>query len=102
MYKYVNKPTYIKCRSLFTLCEIPLVLFVVVGMLLFSGTLEGKRERPGFRELIDDPLLRFSGICQESSSDLLVTCQVYADGRKLVLPVQTSYKAFSKRWKLVH
>jgi len=68
----------------------------------FSGTLEGKRERPGFRELIDDPLLRFSGICQESSSDLYVTCQVFADGRKLVLPVQTSYKAFSKRWKFVH
>jgi len=67
----------------------------------FSGTLEGKRERPGFRELIDDPLLRFSGICQETSSDLFVTCQVFADGRKLVLPVQTSYKAFTKRWKFV-
>ena len=59
--------------------------------MVFSGTLEGKRERPGYRELIDDPLLRFSGICQESSSDLYVTCQVSADGRKLVLPVQTSY-----------
>jgi len=73
----------------------------VAGCVCFSGTLEGKRERPGFRELIDDPLLRFSGVCQETSSDLFVTCQVFADGRKLVLPVQTSYKAFTKRWKFV-
>jgi phosphatidylinositol 3-kinase len=69
-----------------------------VNIQIKIGTLEGKRERPGYRELISDPLLRFSGICQESISDLYVTCQVFADGRTLVLPVQTSYKAFTKRW----
>jgi hypothetical protein len=65
----------------------------------FSGTLEGKRERPDYHQLIEDPLLRFSGICQESSSDLFVTCQVFTDGRPVILPVQSSYKPFTKRWK---
>ncbi|ELU04838.1 hypothetical protein CAPTEDRAFT_155274 [Capitella teleta] len=62
------------------------------------GTLEGHRERPGYKELIDDPLLRFSGACQEGCSDLYVTSQVYAEGRPLALPIRTSYKAFTTRW----
>ena len=67
--------------------------------MVFRGTLEGKRERPGYKDLIEDPLLRFSGAYEESCSDLHVTCQVYADGKPLALPVRTAYKAFSTRWK---
>lgn len=62
------------------------------------GTLEGKRRKPSYHELINDPLLKFSGMSQEGCSDLFVTCQIYASGESLTLPVQTSYKAFSTRW----
>lgn len=46
-------------------------------------------------------MLRFSGLYQENCSDLYVTCQVFAEGKPLALPVRTSYKAFSTRWKCV-
>ncbi|KAK6179522.1 hypothetical protein SNE40_011856 [Patella caerulea] len=62
------------------------------------GTLEGQRERPRYKELLDDPMLKFSGVYQDTCSDLYVTCQIFSDGRALGLPVSTSYKAFSTRW----
>ena len=65
----------------------------------FSGTLEGERQRPSYNELIDDPLLNFSGACEENCSDLYVTCRIFADGHPLALPVCTAYKSFSSRWK---
>ncbi|TSN12224.1 Phosphatidylinositol 3-kinase catalytic subunit type 3 [Bagarius yarrelli] len=37
-------------------------------------------------------MLRFSGLYQENCSDLYVTCQVFAEGKPLALPVRTSYK----------
>uniref|UniRef100_A0A8C9NV21 Phosphatidylinositol 3-kinase catalytic subunit type 3 n=1 Tax=Serinus canaria TaxID=9135 RepID=A0A8C9NV21_SERCA len=43
-------------------------------------------------------MLKFSGLYQETCSDLYVTCQVFAEGKPLALPVRTSYKAFSTRW----
>lgn len=46
-------------------------------------------------------MLRFSGLYQENCSDLYVTCQVFAEGKPLALPVRTAYKAFSTRWKWV-
>lgn len=66
------------------------------------GSLEGKREQKSYKALLEDPMLRFSGLYQESCSDLYVTCQVFAEGKPLALPVRTSYKAFSTRWKWVH
>uniref|UniRef100_A0A672S760 Phosphatidylinositol 3-kinase catalytic subunit type 3 n=1 Tax=Sinocyclocheilus grahami TaxID=75366 RepID=A0A672S760_SINGR len=66
------------------------------------GSLEGKREQKSYKALLEDPMLRFSGLYQESCSDLYVTCQVFAEGKPLALPVRTSYKAFSTRWKYVH
>uniref|UniRef100_A0A673JI31 Phosphatidylinositol 3-kinase catalytic subunit type 3 n=1 Tax=Sinocyclocheilus rhinocerous TaxID=307959 RepID=A0A673JI31_9TELE len=62
------------------------------------GSLEGKREQKSYKALLEDPMLRFSGLYQESCSDLYVTCQVFAEGKPLALPVRTSYKAFSTRW----
>lgn len=63
------------------------------------GSLEGKRGQKSYKALLEDPMLRFSGLYQESCSDLYVTCQVFAEGKPLALPVRTSYKAFSTRWK---
>uniref|UniRef100_A0A672RVS3 Phosphatidylinositol 3-kinase catalytic subunit type 3 n=1 Tax=Sinocyclocheilus grahami TaxID=75366 RepID=A0A672RVS3_SINGR len=62
------------------------------------GSLEGKREQKSYKALLEDSMLRFSGLYQESCSDLYVTCQVFAEGKPLALPVRTSYKAFSTRW----
>lgn len=65
------------------------------------GSLEGKREQKSYKALLEDPMLRFSGLYQDNCSDLYVTCQVFAEGKPLALPVRTSYKAFSTRWKWV-
>ncbi|KAJ9577732.1 hypothetical protein L9F63_005725, partial [Diploptera punctata] len=62
------------------------------------GTLEGKRQKPEYDKLLSDPLLKFSGLYQDGFADLMVVCQVFADGRPLALPVCTSYKAFTTRW----
>ncbi|KAL5005430.1 hypothetical protein ScPMuIL_018886 [Solemya velum] len=62
------------------------------------GTLEGQRERPGYKDLLEDPMLKFSGAYCEGCSDLYVTCQVFDEGRPIALPVNTCYKSFSTRW----
>ena len=65
----------------------------------YRGSLEGKREQKSYKAVLEDPMLKFSGLYQETCSDLYVTCQVFAEGKPLALPVRTSYKAFSTRWK---
>ncbi|KAF8793703.1 Phosphatidylinositol 3-kinase catalytic like protein [Argiope bruennichi] len=62
------------------------------------GTLEGQPPKPSYKALIENPMLKFSGLCQDKCSDLYVTCQVFADNQPLAFPVQTSYKAFTTRW----
>ncbi|KAG0710365.1 Phosphatidylinositol 3-kinase catalytic subunit type 3 [Chionoecetes opilio] len=62
------------------------------------GTLDGRREKPNYEDLLKDPLLKHSGLHQAACSDLYVTCHVYAEGRELTLPVRTSHKSFSSRW----
>lgn len=75
---------------------------IIDPLFTFSrGSLEGKREQKSYKALLEDPMLRFSGLYQENCSDLYVTCQVFAEGKPLALPVRTSYKAFSTRWKWV-
>ncbi|XP_071166399.1 phosphatidylinositol 3-kinase catalytic subunit type 3-like isoform X3 [Mytilus edulis] len=69
-----------------------------VNVQIKIGTLEGERQRPSYQELLNDPMLKFSGAYQEGHSDLYVTCRIYSDGRPLSLAVSTSYKAFSTRW----
>uniref|UniRef100_A0A8D1WDR9 Phosphatidylinositol 3-kinase catalytic subunit type 3 n=1 Tax=Sus scrofa TaxID=9823 RepID=A0A8D1WDR9_PIG len=64
----------------------------------YRGSLEGKREQKSYKAVLEDPMLKFSGLYQETCSDLYVTCQVFAEGKPLALPVRTSYKAFSTRW----
>ncbi|XP_036177817.1 phosphatidylinositol 3-kinase catalytic subunit type 3 [Myotis myotis] len=69
-----------------------------INVRLKIGSLEGKREQKSYKAVLEDPMLKFSGLYQETCSDLYVTCQVFAEGKPLALPVRTSYKAFSTRW----
>ncbi|XP_067888737.1 phosphatidylinositol 3-kinase catalytic subunit type 3 isoform X2 [Heterodontus francisci] len=71
-----------------------------INVQLKIGSLEGKREQKSYKALLEDPLLKFSGLYQETCSDLYVTGQVFAEGKPLALPVRTSYKAFSTRWNM--
>ncbi|XP_065671512.1 phosphatidylinositol 3-kinase catalytic subunit type 3 isoform X4 [Hydra vulgaris] len=62
------------------------------------GTLEGKKDLENYRQLLDDPQLKFTGLHQTSCPDLCVTVTVFQDGRQLFTPIKTSYKAFTTRW----
>ncbi|XP_034102429.1 phosphatidylinositol 3-kinase catalytic subunit type 3 [Drosophila albomicans] len=62
------------------------------------GTLEGKKRQPDYEKLLDDPILRFSGLYSEEYPSFQVRLQVYNDGRPYCLPVNSAYKAFGKRW----
>jgi phosphatidylinositol 3-kinase len=77
--------------------HIPEVVFL--SFCFCRGTLEGKRQKPEYDKLLSNPMLKFSGLYQDGFADLMVVCQVFSDGRPLALPVSTSYKAFTTRWK---
>ncbi|EDW85844.1 uncharacterized protein Dwil_GK23281 [Drosophila willistoni] len=62
------------------------------------GTLEGKKRQPDYEKLLDDPTLRFSGLYSEEYPSFQVRLQVFNNGRPYCLPVNSSYKAFGKRW----
>lgn len=46
-------------------------------------------------------MLKYSGLYQDGCADLMVVCQIYDQNEPLGLPVSTSYKAFTSRWKYV-
>ncbi|KAJ8304892.1 hypothetical protein KUTeg_018475 [Tegillarca granosa] len=69
-----------------------------VTEVVLDGTLEGERRHPSYKELLEDPMLKFSGAYIDGCSDLYVTCQIFSDGRPLSLAISTSYKPFSTRW----
>ncbi|CAB1351516.1 unnamed protein product [Coregonus sp. 'balchen'] len=54
-----------------------------INVQLKIGSLEGKREQKSYKALLQDPMLRFSGLYQENCSDLYVTCQVWNEWLKL-------------------
>ena len=62
------------------------------------GTLEGISQKPSYEKLLEEPLLRFSGLYSEPCASFMVKCQVYNQGKPLGLAVTSSYKAFTKRW----
>ncbi|XP_037812204.1 phosphatidylinositol 3-kinase catalytic subunit type 3 [Lucilia sericata] len=62
------------------------------------GTLEGKKRQPDFEKLLEDPILRFSGLYSEECPSFQVRLQIFNQGRPYCLPVTTSYKSFTKRW----
>lgn len=67
--------------------------------MVFSGTLEGKTQKPEYDKLLADPMLKYSGLYQEKCADLMVVCQIYDCNKPIALPVSTSYKPFTSRWK---
>lgn len=62
------------------------------------GTLEGKRQKPEYTKILEDPMLKYSGLYQDGCADLFVQCVIYDNNQPLALPVSTSYKAFTQRW----
>ena len=76
------------------------MIFLIHTMLFFcSGSLEGKLERPTYEDLLKDPLLKHSGIYQEMCPELCIKTQIWADNEPNTLPITTSYKSFTTRWK---
>lgn len=71
----------------------------IIYSFFFSGTLEGIRLRPEYDQMLKDPMIKFSGLYQQSCADLMVIVQVFSDGRPLSLPVSTPHKSFTNRWK---
>ena len=62
-----------------------------------SGVLDGVREKPNYKDLVSNPVLRYSGVFEHN--DLYVTCHIYSDGQELCMPIKTSYKYIDKPWK---
>ncbi|XP_058833251.1 phosphatidylinositol 3-kinase catalytic subunit type 3 [Topomyia yanbarensis] len=62
------------------------------------GTLEGERQSCSYEKLLQQPLLKFSGLNSEKFPALKVSIHVYDDEKPMGLPVTTSYKCFSSRW----
>lgn len=79
--------------------EILLFKFYFPYYFHFSGTLEGLKHKPNYEKLLENPLLRFSGLYLEQCPPLLVRLQLFNNGESIGLPVTTAYKAFTKRYK---
>lgn len=64
------------------------------------GTLDGVNslKKCNYEELLENPLLQFSGLYSEPCASFLVKIQCFNNGKPFGLPVTTSYKAFTKRW----
>lgn len=60
--------------------------------------MEGKKRQPDYEKLLEDPILRFSGLYSEECPSFQVSLQIFNKGKPYCLPVYTSYKAFTKRW----
>nr|AWV66648.1 phosphatidylinositol 3-kinase catalytic subunit type 3 [Brachionus plicatilis] len=58
------------------------------------GKLDGERKKPDYKEIIENPILNFSGAFQHL--DLYVTAQIFANNQELCMPVKTSYKYIEK------
>jgi phosphatidylinositol 3-kinase len=64
----------------------------------YSGTLEGiNQKKPSYEKLLEDPLLRFSGLYYEECATLMVKCQIFNKGVP-GLAICSSYKPFITRF----
>lgn len=61
---------------------------------LKSGKLEGERTKPNYKQILENPILNYSGVFQHF--DLYVTTQIFANNQALCMPVKTSYKYIEK------
>lgn len=64
-------------------------------MYIYSGKLEGERTKPNYKQLLENPILNYSGALQHL--DLYVTAQIFANNQALCMPVKTSYKHIEKQ-----
>ncbi|XP_061516913.1 phosphatidylinositol 3-kinase catalytic subunit type 3 [Anopheles gambiae] len=62
------------------------------------GTLEGENVGYSYEKLIEQPLLKFSGMYTEKTPPLKVKLQIFDNGEPVGLPVCTSHKHFTTRW----
>uniref|UniRef100_A0A182PPU7 Phosphatidylinositol 3-kinase catalytic subunit type 3 n=1 Tax=Anopheles epiroticus TaxID=199890 RepID=A0A182PPU7_9DIPT len=62
------------------------------------GTLEGENVGYSYEKLIEQPLLKFSGMYTEKTPPLKVKLQIFDGGEPVGLPVCTSHKHFTTRW----
>ncbi|XP_075218357.1 phosphatidylinositol 3-kinase 59F [Lycorma delicatula] len=63
------------------------------------GTLEGVKLKPEYHRMLEDEMLKHSGLYQQKNlADLVVISQIFSDGRPISLPVSTCYKSFTTRW----
>ncbi|XP_055620148.1 phosphatidylinositol 3-kinase catalytic subunit type 3 [Toxorhynchites rutilus septentrionalis] len=62
------------------------------------GTLEGEIKTHSYETLLRNPLLKFSGINLEKYPPLKICVEIYSDGKRIGLPVISSYRSFSSRW----
>ncbi|KAI5292533.1 Phosphatidylinositol (PI) 3-kinase [Ascosphaera acerosa] len=58
------------------------------------GSLEGTQHRPPLSVLLDDPKARHLGSSLNAVSDLFVTVELWANCKRIGVPLQTAYKAF--------
>ncbi|XP_052870088.1 phosphatidylinositol 3-kinase catalytic subunit type 3 [Anopheles cruzii] len=62
------------------------------------GTLEGENVGHSFEQLIEQPLLKFSGMYTEKTPALKVKLVIFDNGEAVGLPICTSHKHFTTRW----
>ncbi|XP_053672857.1 phosphatidylinositol 3-kinase catalytic subunit type 3 [Anopheles nili] len=62
------------------------------------GTLEGENVGYSYEKLIENPLLKFSGMYTEKTPPLKVKLQIFDNREPLGLAVCTSHKHFTTRW----
>jgi phosphatidylinositol 3-kinase len=63
-------------------------------LFIISGRLEGERQKPNYKDLVQNPVLNYSGVFQHN--DLYVNAHIYANNQLLCMPVKTSYKYIEK------
>ncbi|KAH1012528.1 hypothetical protein HUJ05_011673 [Dendroctonus ponderosae] len=63
-----------------------------------NGSLDGRRLKPTYEELLREPHLKFSNEIRDGCSDLMVECQIWDNNEPLCLPVGTEHKPFTNGW----
>ncbi|XP_037036692.1 phosphatidylinositol 3-kinase catalytic subunit type 3 isoform X2 [Bradysia coprophila] len=86
MYQVDNAFRYVYSSSLHERVQVKIV------------TLDGLIHKPSYEKLLEEPLLRFSGLYSEQCPSLMVKLQVYNNGEPFGLPVCTSYMPFENQW----
>ena len=72
---------------------------VEANVLVKIGIMEGTLPKLDYEDLLEDPLLQFSGRKQSKVPDLLIEAQIFSQDTPIHLPVSTAYKSFQRRWE---